>query len=327
MFSEVTNHIFFKVFFTLTLLSNISFAGGIDGVILNTENSPIASSQINIIETNQTIKSDKNGLFAFRNLEKGIYNLVVTHSDYEESIQQIIITNESNKLVSITLLFKTNSISDVLIKVDRPIGRGKEITEDEIIIGKLSVTVKPDPKKPSGSSARSIEIPVNIIEYDGAGLQLGIGGRGLNPKRTAHFNTRQNGYEISADALGYPETYYTPPSEAIKEIRILRGAASMQYGPQFGGMINFKLKEGPEDPNDKFEFITNNKYGSYNQFHSFNSTGTNYKALRTYSFYHYKTGDGWRDNSKYDSHTGYTGLDYHVNEHLTLKLQDRKSVV
>ena len=77
MFSEVTNHIFFKVFFTLTLLSNISFAGGIDGVILNTENSPIASSQINIIETNQTIKSDKNGLFAFRNLEKGIYNLVV----------------------------------------------------------------------------------------------------------------------------------------------------------------------------------------------------------------------------------------------------------
>lgn len=321
MFLKVSHHIFFKVFLALILLSNLSIAGGIDGVILNTDNLPIASSKISILETNQTVESNEKGRFVFRGLQNGVYNLVVTHVDYEESVQPISISDESNKSVSITLLFKSNAIGDVIVKVDKPIGRGKEISEDEIIIGKLSVTVKPDPKKPSGNSARSIEIPVNIIEYDGAGLQLGIGGRGLNPKRTAHFNTRQNGYEISADALGYPETYYTPPSEAVKEIRILRGAASMQYGPQFGGMINFKLKEGPENPNDTFEFISNNKYGSYNQFHSFNSIGTNYKALRTYSFYHYKTGDGWRDNSKYDSHTGYTGLDYQVNEHLSLKLQ------
>ena len=48
---------------------------------------------------------------------------------------------------------------------------------------------------------------LNIWESDGAGLQLGIGGRGLSPNRTANFNTRQNGYDISADALGYPESY------------------------------------------------------------------------------------------------------------------------
>jgi Outer membrane receptor for Fe3+-dicitrate len=52
---------------------------------------------------------------------------------------------------------------------------------------------------------------LNIWESDGAGLQLGIGGRGLSPNRTSNFNTRQNGYDISADALGYPESYYTPP--------------------------------------------------------------------------------------------------------------------
>ena len=85
---------------------------------------------------------------------------------------------------------------------------------------------------------------INIWESDGAGIQLGLGGRGLNPSRNSNYNTRQNGYDISADALGYPESYYSPPSEAIQEIQLIRGAASLQFGPQFGGLINFKLKEG-----------------------------------------------------------------------------------
>ena len=74
-------------------------------------------------------------------------------------------------------------------------------------------------------------------------LQLSIGGRGLDPNRTASFNTRQNGYDISADVLGYPESYYTPPAEALGEIQIVRGAASLQYGTQFGGLINFDISQ------------------------------------------------------------------------------------
>src|SRR6202008_5202190 len=77
---------------------------------------------------------------------------------------------------------------------------------------------------------------LNIWEYDHGGLQLGIGGRGLSPNRSSNFNIRQNGYDISADALGYPESYYTPPTEAIDRIEILRGAAGLQFGTQFGGM-------------------------------------------------------------------------------------------
>ena len=67
---------------------------------------------------------------------------------------------------------------------------------------------------------------LNIFENDGSGLQLSIGGRGLDPNRTSNFNVRQNGYDISADALGYPESYYTPPTEALSKIEIIKGAAS-----------------------------------------------------------------------------------------------------
>ncbi|MDO1502667.1 hypothetical protein Q2T40_21550 [Winogradskyella maritima] len=66
-------------------------------------------------------------------------------------------------------------------------------------------------------------VGLNIYDNGDAGLQLNIGGRGLDPNRTANFNTRQNGYDISADVLGYPESYYTPPAEALEEIQVVRG--------------------------------------------------------------------------------------------------------
>ena len=112
---------------------------------------------------------------------------------------------------------------------------------------------------------------LNIWESDGAGLQLGIGGRGLSPNRTANFNTRQNGYDISADALGYPESYYTPPTEALDRIEIVRGAASLQYGTQFGGLLNFRFKRGPKDK--KIELTSRQTAGSWGFFGSFNSIG------------------------------------------------------
>ena len=84
---------------------------------------------------------------------------------------------------------------------------------------------------------------LNIVENDGAGIQMGIGTRGLNPNRILEFNTRQNGYDIAADALGYPENYYTPTLSFVKQIEIIRGAAGLQFGPQFGGLINFQMME------------------------------------------------------------------------------------
>lgn len=48
---------------------------------------------------------------------------------------------------------------------------------------------------------------ITIQEGSEGGLQLNIGTRGLNPNRSSNFNMRQNGYDISADPLGYPESY------------------------------------------------------------------------------------------------------------------------
>jgi len=158
---------------------------------------------------------------------------------------------------------------------------------------------------------------INIFENDGSGATIGIGGRGLNPNRISNFNTRQNGYDISADALGYPESYYTPPTEAIERIEILRGAAGLQFGTQFGGMINYKFVEAPKDK--KFAAKFRQSTGSYGFFNSFNQFSGTIKKISYNTFYQYKHYTGWRDRSALNSHTTFGSIKYQVNEKLFFK--------
>ncbi len=159
---------------------------------------------------------------------------------------------------------------------------------------------------------------LNIWENDGGGLQLGIGGRGLSPNRSSNFNTRQNGYDIAADALGYPESYYSPPLEALRRIEVVRGAASLQYGTQFGGMVNFQFKEGPSDK--KIQLVSRQTVGSYGFFSSFNSLGGQIAKgkLNYYAFYQGKRGNGWRENSGFQQHTAYGGLRWNIGSKVKL---------
>ena len=85
---------------------------------------------------------------------------------------------------------------------------------------------------------------LNMWEMDGAGTQLNVGSRGTDPHRSIEMNMRQNGYNTNSDMFGYPENHYTVPMQAIEEIQLVRGSAALQFGPQFGGMMNYKLKQG-----------------------------------------------------------------------------------
>lgn len=160
---------------------------------------------------------------------------------------------------------------------------------------------------------------LNIWESDGAGIQIGIGGRGLSPNRTANFNTRQNGHDISADALGYPESYYTPPFEALESIEIIRGSASLQYGTQFGGLLNFVIREPVQ--NSKLEFTSRNTVGSFNYFGTFNRvTGTIKRT--SYQVYHqYKKGDGYRENSQFMQHQLFAQVSHQFTERIRVRLE------
>jgi len=160
---------------------------------------------------------------------------------------------------------------------------------------------------------------LNIWENDGAGIQLAIGGRGLSPNRVSNFNTRQNGYDISADALGYPESYYTPPAEAVDRIEIVRGAASLQYGTQFGGMINFRMNRGADS--ERLAVTTRLTGGSRGFFNTSTSVGGTVNKLNYFGFFQHKSGNGWRPNSEFNSNTAYLSGIYRLTDRISLTLQ------
>src|SRR5690606_31455892 len=106
---------------------------------------------------------------------------------------------------------------------------------------------------------------------------------------------------------------------AIEQIEIVRGAASLQYGPQFGGMINFRLKKGPSD---KILALTSRQtVGSFGLFNSFNSIGGTKGKFNYYTFFQYKTGNGWRPNSQFDTYTAHGNVHYQLSSRLTLSAE------
>jgi Fe(3+) dicitrate transport protein len=145
---------------------------------------------------------------------------------------------------------------------------------------------------------------IQVWESDPSGIQISVGARGLSPNRSWEFNVRQNGYDISSDPFGYPEAYYTPQLNSVQRIQVVRGAGSLQYGPQFGGLVNFVLKDGSE-VKKPFQFETQQTVGSYGLFNTYNAVGGSGEKHNYYAFWDRRTGDGGRQNGRFWVNTGY----------------------
>ena len=165
---------------------------------------------------------------------------------------------------------------------------------------------------------------IHIWESDPSGIQIGIAARGLSPNRSWEFNVRQNGYDIAADPFGYPEAYYNPQLQAVQRIEVVRGQGSLQYGPQFGGLVNYILRNGSEI-NKTFEFETQQTVGSNGLFNSYNAIGGKKGKVHYYTFFDHRNGDGWRQNSRYYTNAGYGTVTYNFTDRFSLTAEVMRS--
>ena len=304
----------------LLLFCNFSFAQNIySGFITSSENNkPIKGVEIYNKVGGELSQTDKNGFFKFNSSEKDL--TIILFARNFNVYEQKIFSNQKN---NIQLRPLSRELMEVEVKSRKQkifeLKRLNDVEGTSIFAGKKNevVLVKQSMANLASNNARQIYSQVtglNIYQNDDAGLQLNIGGRGLDPNRTSNFNTRQNGYDISADVLGYPESYYTPAAEGLEEIQIVRGAASLQYGTQFGGLVNFIMKKPVK--NKKLELLTRNTIGSNNLYTNFTSASGTIKNLSYYSFINYKNGDGFRPNSNYESLNFFNFLKYNINNKL-----------
>lgn len=123
-----------------------------------------------------------------------------------------------------------------------------------------------------------------VYDMDGSGNQVNISTRGLDPHRSWEYNIRQNGVMTNSDIYGSPASYYSPPMESIQRIELVRGTSSLQYGAQFGGMINYIVKEA--DTTKTFGFESINSVGSFGLLSTYNAIGGKVGRLTYYGYYH-----------------------------------------
>lgn len=284
----------------------------LSGQVINPEGEPLEDIFVYLDGHDRLEITDENGKFEFSLPNNTTYSLSFKGLGSTPILKKVTVLGDTN--MEVRLSESIQKLEEVVIESEadafgirqlRSIEAGGlyEAKKTEVInIKKLIANKATNNARQAYSKIPSL----NIWESDCGGLQLDVGGRGLSPRRTSNFNTRQNGYDISADALGYPESYYSPPLQAIDQIEIVRGAGALQYGSQFGGLINFKMKRGAKDKPAHFE--SENTYGAYNFFNTFNSFHGQDKKINHYSYVQYKRGDCFRCNSAFELFGGYTSM-------------------
>ncbi|TXD49454.1 TonB-dependent receptor family protein [Polaribacter sp. IC073] len=311
--------VLFLIFLQTAIYSQYKIAG----VVVSEENKPINKVQI-YDETGQLLaQTGILGKFNF-STEKKEMPLIFYVEEFR--LKNLFVQLKDFSNLKVVLETFSENLSEIQIKARKErvfeLKRLKDVEGTSIFAGKKTevILVNQSTANLATNNARQIFNQIaglNIYQNDDAGLQLNIGGRGLDPNRTANFNTRQNGYDISADVLGYPESYYTPAAESLDEIQVIRGAASLQYGTQFGGLVNFVTKK----PTKEQEIVFRNTAGSSGLFTNFTSLSNTQGKWSYYTFLNYKKGDGFRPNSNFESKNAFVHVGYQFNEKSKLSLE------
>ncbi len=299
----------------------------ISGTVTDTQGVPITYAEVYLKQLQRLENTDDKGRFKFDNVPGGKYTVVVFAYEYEVLEKELLFDTAFTFSVQLEKL-QAEKLTEVVMTQKRQevfaLKQLKKVEGTAIYAGKKTEVVLLDgiTGNLAANNPRQIYsqvVGLNIYDNGDAGLQLNIGGRGLDPNRTANFNTRQNGYDISADVLGYPESYYTPPAEALEEIQVIRGAASLQYGTQFGGLVNFKFKKPATDK--KVEWVSRQTLGSFDLRTSFNSLSGTVGKLSYYTYFNYKEGNGFRPNSNFNSRNYFAHVGYQVSDRTKLTLE------
>jgi Fe(3+) dicitrate transport protein len=156
-----------------------------------------------------------------------------------------------------------------------------------------------------------------VYDMDGSGNQINISTRGLDPHRGWEFNIRKDGVLTNSDIYGYPASHYSMPMEAIQNIELVRGTGSLQYGSQFGGMLNYVAKQG--DSTKVFDFESTNSVGSFGLLSTYNAVGGQVGKINYYAYYSKRVSDGYRDNSRNDYDAFSAQITYKPSQTISIK--------
>jgi Fe(3+) dicitrate transport protein len=215
------------------------------------------------------------------------------------------------------------------VQIEAPFPRGtvvplEDIQGTYIFSGKKSevISLKSADVDITNKTARQVfaRIPgLFVYDMDGAGNQINISTRGLDPHRGWEFNIRKDGIITNSDMYGYPASHYSMPLESVDRIELVRGSGSLQYGAQFGGMLNYVSKAGSHETPLSYEGI--HTVGSWGLVSTFNSLGGKKGKIQYYIYDARRKRNGYRDEERSEYEAQGATLIYTPDKHHSIRLE------
>ncbi|MCP1382725.1 TonB-dependent receptor [Runella salmonicolor] len=287
----------------------------------------IIGANVTLKGTVRGVQSNSNGEYIIKGLKAGNYVVVVSGVGLKNQEIATFLQENELKTLDFTVEEEIYTLKDVKVAGSKGVRGNEHLAEVDgytINATKKNEVIKLDNLNANLAMNNSRQIfsrtpGISVWENDGSGVQLGVASRGLSPNRSWEFNTRMNGYDITPDPMGYPEAYYTPPMEVVDRIEIVRGASSLQYGSQFGGLMNFVLRK--PDISTRFTVESQNTTGSNGLFSTFNYIGGTEGRLSYTAYYQKRMGNGWRQNSRFDTDHAHLELSYAISNKLKVGVE------
>jgi Fe(3+) dicitrate transport protein len=130
---------------------------------------------------------------------------------------------------------------------------------------------------------------------------LSLGSRGIgDPHETQNLLVMKDGVPFVADLFGYPTVYYAPPFESIDRLEFFRGGASLLYGPQPAGALNYVTHMPRRDR--EWAVTAQQVFGSDNLLATYAAIDGTVGRLGYLGYFSRRSGDSFRDlNSDYET--------------------------
>lgn len=302
--------------------------GSVSGRVSDQKSSPVSNAHILVVGSSLGAVSDDGGGYLIAGLPPGKYHIQFSALGFKTKTERVQVN--AGQVTRLNFIAEEdtqvlNEVEVVGIKSITGMGYLDEAHSGVIYSGKKTEVLLLDSldANTAQNNPRQVlgRVPgANYSETEASGFPSnGIGFRGLNPTQSIETNTRQNGYNITADLYGYPESYYLPTLEAVERIEVIRGASSLQFGPQFGGVINYIMKKG--STRQPIEITTQQTGGSFGLYNSFTSAGGQVGKFNYYAYAQFQGAQGWRPNSDYKKITGYARVEYQATEKIKVGLE------
>lgn len=293
------------------LCAQLPGLGAVEGTV-SASDGALVGADVRLMGADRHATTDQSGRYRLDDVPPGAYTVEVALVGFVPARVRVRVVAGTTRVADVTLGREAQRLADV--SVTAPAARKgpaplPDVSQGVVYAGRKIEVVQIDSLDLNAAQDVSRQVlgrvpGLNVAETGGAGFPSdGIGFRGLSASQSVEVNVRQDGYNIAADPYGYPEAYFLPPAEALDRVELVRGASSLAFGSQFGGMVNYVIRDGT--PRSSPVVRSRLTGASYATFDGFGDVGGGIGAVTYYGFVQFRTQDGWRPNGDSRQVTGF----------------------